>query len=347
VAFRFGLGHHLKTPTWAIVATVDEPTPLVLAFVAHCLSLRPAALYLFFDRPNPAAQAALQGIDKVHVTLCDDAFWLGARNARRPKLHVWRQRQNVERVFLTTDADWLVAIDCDEYLQGDLVQALSGLPDEVDFLRIPVAERVLPPDMEPKSIFDGIFRRPIFQFHQVSADLYGKDADFYKDGMTGHSVGKSAFRVGRDLAISIHGPLPSLPDRPDYKVTEAKAQSVELLHFDGMTELHYALKLLRRMAEPPTAGHPRHGAPRIAQFEKMAEIAARPAAVMRLVDRLKRLRPRQYRALRQTDYLREAPFDPSASLADLGLVVDVSRAAFDSELRTRDKDFIAQMGLSI
>lgn len=334
-------------PTWAVVATVDEPTPLVLAFVAHCLSMGPKAVHLFFDRPNPTAHAALLGIANVHVTDCDEVFWQASRSGKRPKLHVWRQRQNTERVFLTTDADWLVSIDCDEYLRGDLVSDLANQPDDVDFLRIPVAERVLPPDMVQSGIFDGIFRRPIFYFQEVGAELYGKDAVFYKDGMTGHSVGKSAFRVGRDLAISIHGPLPRLPDRPDYKVIEAKAQSVELLHFDGLTHLHYALKLLRRVAEPPTSGVPRHGAPRIAQFERMAKIAPKPDAVKGLVDRLKRLRPRQFRALRQTDYLDEKPFDPSTALTALGLTVDLSCAGFDAELRARDSDFIAKMGLSI
>jgi hypothetical protein len=153
--------------------------------------------------------------------------------------------------------------------------------------------------------------------------------------------------VGRDLAVSIHGPLPKLPDRPDYKVTEGKAKYVELLHFDGITPLHYALKLLRRVAEPPSPGAPRHGGPRIAQFEKMAKIAPKPDTVMAVVDRLKRLRPRQLRALRETDFLSEDAFDVTEALAALNLVVDLSCARFDQDLRARDQDFIAQMGLSI
>ncbi len=337
----------MTKPTWAIVATVDEPAPLIIAFVAHSLSLGPKALHLFLDRPNPEAEAALRGLPNLHLVVCTDAHWDIAPNGKRPRLHVWRQRVNTEHVFKTTDADWLVSIDCDEFLRGDLPRDLAAQPEGVDFLRIPVAERVLPPDLVQAMLFDGIFRRPIPLFSEVGAGLYGKDAVYYKDGMTGHSIGKSALRVGRDLAVSIHGPLPKLPDRPEYHVTEGKAEHVELLHFDGVTPLHYALKLLRRMAEPPSTSKPRHGAPRIAQFEKMAKIAPKPDTVMAVVDRLKRLKPRQLRALRETDFLNEQGFDATDALAAFGLTVDLSCARFDTELRARDRDFIAQMGLSI
>lgn len=337
----------MSTPTWAVVATVDEPAPLIIAFVAHALSLGPKALHLFLDRPNPEAEAALRGLPNLHMVVCDDAHWEISRNGKRPKLHVWRQRVNTEHVFKRIDADWLVSIDCDEFLRGDLGRDLALQPEAVDFLRIPVAERVLPPDLVQTGLFDGIFRHPMPHFAKFGAEVYGKDAAYYKDGMTGHSVGKSALRVGRDLAVSIHGPLPQLPDRPDYKVTEGRAKHVELLHFDGMTPLHYALKLLRRVAEPPSPGAPRHGAPRIAQFEKMAKIAPKPDTVMAVVDRLKRLRPRQLRALRDAELIDETAFDVADALAVLGLEADLSCARFDQELRARDKDFIAQMGLSI
>lgn len=337
----------MSRPTWAVVATVDEPAPLIIAFVAHTLSLGPKTLHLFLDRPNPEAEAALRGLPNLHLVVCDAAHWTISRNGKRPKLHVWRQRVNTEHVFKTTDADWLVSIDCDEFLRGDLGRDLAAQSEAVDFLRIPVAERVLPPDLVQTGLFDGIFRRPMPHFAKFGAEVYGKDAVYYKDGMTGHSVGKSALRVGRDLAVSIHGPLPMLPDRPDYKVTEGKAKHVELLHFDGMTPLHYALKLLRRVAEPPSPGTPRHGAPRIAQFQKMAQIAPKPDAVMTVVDRLKRLRPRQLRTLRDTDLVDETSFDVSEALTTLGVVADLSCARFDQELRARDEDFIIQMGLSI
>lgn len=337
----------MNTPTWAVVATVDEPAPLIIAFVAHTLSLGPMALYLFLDRPNPEAEAALLGLPNLHLMVCDAAHWALSRSGTRPRLHVWRQRQNTERVFKSTNADWLVSIDCDEYLRGDLVRDLAAQPEAVDFLRIPVAERVLPPDMIQKTLFDGIFRRPIPRFSELGAEIYGKDAAYYKNGMTGHSTGKSALRVGRDLAVSIHGPLPKLPDRPDYKVTEGKALNVELLHFDGITPLHYALKLLHRMAEPPSSGPLRHGAPRIAQFQKIAKIATKRDAVLAVVDRLKRLKPRQLRRLREIGCLTEAPFDVAKALDALGLKADLSCARFDQELRARDVDFIQQMGLAI
>lgn len=337
----------MNRPSWAVVATVDEPAPLIIAFVAHTLSLGPKALHLFLDRPNPEAEAALRGLPNLHLVVCDAGHWANLRDGKRPVLHVWRQRWNTEQVFKTTDADWLVSIDCDEFLRGDLVRDLAAQPEAIDFLRIPVVERVLPPDLVQTWLFEGIFRRPTPHFAKFGSEIYGKDARYYKDGLTGHSVGKSALRVGRNLAISIHGPLQTLPDRTDYKVRKGKTAHIELLHFDGITPLHFALKLLRRVAEPPSSSALRHGAPRIAQFQDLAKIAANTDQVMALVQRLKRLSPPQMRSLRAMGYVNDKPFDPQGAIAKLGLTADLSCARFDQELRARDKDFIAQMGLTI
>lgn len=326
---------------------MDEPAPLIIAFVAHTLSLGPKALYLFLDRPNPEAEAALRGMPNLHLMLCDAAHWAKVRNGKRPLLHVWRQRWNTEYVFKTTDAEWLVSIDCDEFLRGDLGRDLAAQPEAVDFLRIPVAERVLPPDLTQTDLFDGVFRRPIPRFDKVGALIYGSDAVYFKSGLTGHSTGKSALRVGRDLAVHIHGPLQTLPDRPDYKVTKGTAKYVDLLHFDGVTPLHFALKLLRRVAEPPSSSALRHGAPRMAQFQEIAKIATNPNEVLALVDRLKRLSHTQMRILHELGLLREEPFDMASAFASFGMKVDLSCARFDQLLRARDKDFIAQMGLAI
>lgn len=350
----------MNMPSWAVVATVDEPAPLIIAFAAHYLAMGASAVHLFLDRPNPAAQAALAAMARLHITVCDDAHWAALPRRKRPGLHVGRQTENAKLVFGQTRADWLFLCDCDEFLRDGaaLGRDLADQPRDVSFMRVPVAERVLRSTDAQAGIFDGMFRRPIALFEEVGPAIYGADADFYKKGMTGHAIGKSALRVGADLEISIHGPLSKLPEaqraaRPQYGPIGGAGLRSELLHFDGLTDLHYALKLLRRAAEPVFAGKPRHGAPRsaqiakMAQLAKMAQIAGDAAAVMALVARLKRLTPRQYKALLATDYLDSAGFDPSGAVAALGLKADFSCAAFDVELRARDADFIAKSGLAI
>jgi hypothetical protein len=331
----------MRTPTWDVVATVDEPAPLVLAFVAHTLSLGPRCVHLYLDRPNPAVQEALVGIDRLRVTLCTDQHWADSARKKRPPLHVGRQKENARQVYESTSADWMVSIDCDEFLTSgaDLVQDLAEQGDDMTFLRIPVRERVLLPDAVQKGIFDGIFRAPLPDYGVVGRQVYGDDAGFYRHGMTGHAVGKSAFRVGRGLQMCLHAPL----NAP----MGTYASRAKLRHFDGLTGLHYAMKLLRRVREPQFASPPRHGAPRMAQMGVMAEIARDPDMVHEMVQRVKRLTPAQLAALRALGAVEEAAFDPSAALSQLGLTADLSVAAFDAELRVRDAGLLEETGLGL
>ena len=48
--------------SWGVVAMVDEPAPLVAAFVGHHLGLGAAEVHVCLDRPNPAAQDLLAGV---------------------------------------------------------------------------------------------------------------------------------------------------------------------------------------------------------------------------------------------------------------------------------------------
>jgi hypothetical protein len=334
----------MNRPSWDVVATVDEPAALVIAFAAHYLHLGARKVHLFLDQPNPVAQTVLANMPRLQITVCDRAYW--RQYGKRPKLHVWRQRKNAARVFHAADADWLLSLDCDEYLRDGaaLERDLAAQGHAIDFMRIPVAERVMPPDLPQQGLFDGIFRRQLQLYRDIGADLYGADAGFYKRGLTGHTIGKSAFRVGRDLDMNIHGPTAQIPNRPDYSPTEGRALQSELLHFDGMTELHYALKLMRRAAEPPSIGTSRHGGARTAQIARMAELAGDVGGVMALAGRLKRLSAAQYTALSATDYLDQAGFDIAPALAALGLNTDLSCAQFDADLRLRDADLIAKTG---
>ena len=331
----------MHKPIWDVVATVDEPAPLVIAFVAHVLAQGPRCLHLYLDRPNPAAQAALAGLANLKITLCTDAHWRASARKKRPPLHVGRQKENARQVYESTPAEWMVSIDCDEFLTSgaDLAADLADQGDDVTFLRIPVCERVLPPDAVQQGIFDGVFRAPLPDYGAVGRMVYGDDAGFYRHGMTGHAVGKSAFRVGRGLQMCLHAPL----NAP----MGTYARRAKLRHFDGLTGLHYAMKLLRRVREPQFASPPRHGAPRMAQMAIMAEIVCDKAMVHEMVQRVKRLTFDQLAALRDLGAVEETGFDPSAALAQFGLTADLSVAAFDAELRAKDAELLAATGLGM
>lgn len=320
----------MGNPTWAVVATVDEPSALIISFAAHYLALGATEVHLFLDRPNPAAEAALAGLPRLHVTVCDAGFW--ARVGWRPVLHVGRQSHNANAVYAATQADFLLHCDCDEFVRGGaaLAAELVVLPVEAAYLRLQMAERVQMADAAEQGIFDGPFRLPVEMFDLVGEGIYGADARFLKDGLTGHRIGKAAVRTGLGVTMGLH--------KPDGKLPYADSAPGRLLHFDGLTRLHYSLKLWRRAVEPVTSGKPRHGRPRLAQIAAMREGQA-------LAERLKTLTPQQIEVLDGMGYLDWRGFDPRAALAQFGLAPDLSAAAFDAELRERDADFITACGL--
>ncbi len=328
-------------PVWDVVATVDEPTPLVLAFVAHTLGLGPRCLHLYLDRANPAVQGALAGTDRVKVTVCTDQHWKDSARKKRPPLHVGRQKENARQVYESTPAEWMVSIDCDEFLSSgpDLEADLADQGADVTFIRIPVRERVLPPNLVQETLFQGVFRQPVPNYQRNGPQIYGDYAGFYRLGMTGHAIGKSAFRTGRGLQMCLHAPL-----KAPMGVVGTRAF---LRHFDGITPLHYAMKLLRRSREPQFPGPPRHGPARMAQLGVMADIARDPAMVQEMVRAVKWLTADQAAALRALGVLDEAGFDPSAALAAAGLRADLSVGAFDAELRARDAGLLGETGLAI
>lgn len=327
----------MQEPTWAVVATVDEPAPLIISFAAHYLALGAAEVHLFLDRPNPEAEAALAGLPRLHLTVCDAAYW--AQLGRRPQMHVRRQRHNANSAYKSTGADFLLHCDCDEFVRDAAVMMadLTAMPLEARFLCLQMAERVQVAGQPEDQIFEGMFRWPIDAFYMVGDVIYGEDARYLKDGLTGHRVGKAMVRTGLDLTLGLHAP----EGWPAYALSTPGL----LLHFDGLTRLHYALKLLRRAHETVAHGHLRHGRPRLAQIGAMRNGSA--DAVWPLVERLKTLTPEQRHQLEDIGHLDPGGYDPRPALAQFGLTPDLSAAAFDAELRARDAAFIAACGLSV
>lgn len=333
------MGAGMREPKWAVVATVDEPAALIISFAAHYLALGASEVHLYLDRPNPVAEAALAGLPRLHVTVCDAQYW--ARVGWRPLLHVGRQSHNANRVYARTGADWLLHCDCDEFLRDGaaLRAALAAMPADAAWLRLQMAERVQAAGGGETGIFDGMFRLPVEMFDLIGEGVYGEAARFLKDGMTGHRAGKAVVRSGLALQIGLHAPVGQMP--------HLDGAAGQMLHFDGLTRLHYALKLLRRLGEPATAGKTRHGRPRLAQMGALRDMTGDAEAVRAWVDRLKTLTKKQIRQLGGMGHLDRQRFDPRPALAQFGLAPDLSTAAFDAELRVRDAGFIADCGIGI
>lgn len=330
--------------TWAVVATVDEPAALLAAFAAHHLDLGAAAVHLFLDAPNPEAEALLAGIPRLRVTLCDDEWWRTSRRGSRPQRHTARQKSNAAHVYRQGEVDWLLHCDADEFVWplADLAAELALAGDRFGYLNLRVAERAW--TGEEGDIFVGRFRTPLPDFAARGAAIYGPRVEYLKDGLSGHSTGKGIVKTGREYEMGVHHPVPGavpVPMRP--------ANAARLLHFDGLTPLHFALKLLKRATES-YGGPPRpHGAHRILQFTRMAAAARDAGAWRALAAEVQGLTAAQAEALEAADGLLEARPDIAGALARQvpGRAVDLSREAFDAALRQREAALIAATGLAL
>ena len=321
-------------PAWAVVSTMDEPAPLVAAFAAHFLSIGASEVHIFLDQPDPEAEALLAGLPRVYLTVCDAAYWKVNKPRKRPEMHFSRQCRNAQKVYETTKADWLLHCDADEYVQDGeaVVAALTAAPDVALYMRLLVAERVTLAEEPQSGIFDGIFRHGIKDFGKFGPKVYGLLCDFFRDGVTGHLAGKAFNRVGAGLQISLHSPRGRQPHRV--------IKDTRLMHFDGMTRLHFMLKLLRRAHEPEGDANTRHGASRITQFEAFRESVHDPEHRDALVTLLKQIDADQAALLEAKGVLERSHFDPRPALAQFGLKVDLSVAAFDAYLLQKHRGFL-------
>jgi hypothetical protein len=376
--------------SWEVHATVDEPVELLCAFVAHYRALGAARVHLALDRPTEETVESLRRIDGVRLTLCDAGHWRRLAQGRRPDNPVRRQILNAGAAYRETACDWFLFCDADEFVHAcrPIGEILGGLPRDAPLARLRVAERAFLSEPPPTTIFEGAFRlqaglvwpppRPAGAAklgrlaRRVLDRLTGGPraglAAVYGDGRTallndagllGHGAGKSFTRRGQALAIGIHHPLPEGRAGEDRGFLDEPAwrrhlEAAVLLHFDGLTVLHWQLKLLRKYAAHPAAGigaEPglgRRTEARKAQIRAVHAARGDAAALARLMDGLVVLSPAQAAALVRARLA--AAIDPGIAAAVARAygpaAPDLSPAAFDRRLRGQHAELIARMGFA-
>lgn len=339
---------------------VAEPPELLCAFAAHYLSLGAAEVHLFLDDPDQPGIDLLKGLPRVRVTLCTDRHWQ-ALAGQRPVNQVMRQVLNANRAYDRCRADWFLFCDADEFLitNAPVADLLRGVPDSVLQCRVPMAERVLCREKGQAHLFDGVFRVPLRQNPDALQAAYGDLAGMTTHGLTGHLAGKTFTRARRsDLRIRLHLSVPADPEE-EARLRKAGAlrpgpdlAGSRLVHFDGMTPLHWQLKMLRfHLENPPKAQTSGKGVfakrtpARSRQVTAVYEGAGDPAALRRL-RRLIELDPEARATLERAGGLLQAKCDPRESVRHYlkrDLPFDV--ATFDARLRARHGPLIAEYGL--
>lgn len=322
--------------SWGVVAMVDEPAPLVAAFVGHHLGLGAAEVHVCLDRPNPAAQDLLAGVPGAVLHADGADGWRYRDFGRRPENMNARQKYHASRILAETRLDWILHCDCDEYLQpsGDAIgDLLDRVPQKAAWVQVPVAERVEIRGQPLADIFGGAFRLPWEGFETEGGQVYDAlTRQLLQGGVCGHTMGKAFVRAGRGLFIGVHHGLthyPAARRSPDM----VKGGGMRLLHFDGLTELQFALKMLRYGLADRPDNPAAHSRARWTQIRAIAEDAAAEERLRALYRAAKTVSEKQAQALIARKLLRGwAPGIAKRAAGVLPRPPDLRAAAFDRAL---------------
>lgn len=351
-----------QVPGWSVCSTVAEPPELLCAFAAHYLKMGAQEVHLFLDDPNQPGIEMLEAIKGVRLTLCTDAYWQKVAG-KRPDGQVMRQLRNANRGYAQCPTEWFLFCDADEFFVSNkpVIELLQALPVSVLHCRTAMAERVFRSETPQAHLFDGVFRLPLKGRPRVLRAAYGDLVDLTTFGLTGHLLGKSFVRAGRsDLRIRIHFPVPA--DQAE----EARLRAQDaltpgpileggwLVHFDGMTSLHWMLKLLRfyldyapKRQAGDTRAFARRTAARARQLNAVYEAGTDPVALRRLRGLIE-LNTEARDHLARAGGMLDMAVDPrDAACGVTGQELRFDAQSFDARLRARHGAMIDQYGLAI
>lgn len=329
--------------SWGIVATVDEPPELIAAFCAWHLAQGASEIRLYFDRPNPEARAMIGHLPGVIITDCDADYWAASVKGQRYPRQTNRQMVNANHAYGLSEVTWLLHMDADEYLRSGaaLDAALLDVSPKADVVRLLVLERLRRSADPGAHLFEGIFRRFDREHDHRGEEIYGRYAKFLNMGMAGHRVGKSLARTGRGLDMQVH--IHANPDG-ERAVLAPRIPGL-LLHFDGMTRLHYLLKMIKRNAyKHYNQGVNPDGDPRGHQARFVLNNAAKPRALENFANGVQGVTDDQITQLTALDLLIDAPFDPRESISKMGVNLDLTPATFDARLLEREAEAVSEYG---
>ncbi len=347
-------------PTWMVQATVNEPLELLAAFAAHHLDLGADLVHLYLDHPHPQAHAAFKDHPRVRLTDCDASYWAQVVPRGRPPGLPGRQQANYRHVYDGMQQDWVLFCDADEYLapSDEVAALLARQPARMDYLRIAVAEKVLPPDLQPATVFEGTFRTGQPKGADYAPEIYGPDlAPMLERVVAAHDVGKSIVRRGVPCTLRTHMPLPMPPPAPGQidtgaKLTWAWMPGSYLAHFDALTPLYYLVKLLaRHLVNKAILDSGRRAGQRHPSREEQMAFAVAACAQQDPVgatEVLHRLTPRSMAALQRRGLLVDLNLAPDRTARRFfpELALDFTPEAFDRALRIKHAATLAAMDVA-
>ncbi|MEM8656317.1 MAG: glycosyltransferase family 2 protein [Pseudomonadota bacterium] len=321
---------------WGVVLTANEPLALVECNVRWHLETGAEAVFVFLDDPDDGAAGPLAAIPGCEVQLCDDAYWRTCRAQKgRPPSQMRRQTINANVAQKRCGLDWLFHIDADEFIWQDtpLREELATHADPMVEVNLPVLERVFPVGAQ-QTLFEGSFRATSDLGPEAAEAAFGDFARFMKRGQYSHGAGKSGVRVGGGLRLGVHNATRIGPQGRQRRAAKHISTTARLLHFDGLTPLHWVSKMLRYSKTPPEVQASILQPHRAGQVEWASARCASTSQTMDAHEAMFGLTPERSMRLARFDLLRSVPFNPGARIG--ALVPDLSAAAFDADLLRRN-----------
>lgn len=315
--------------------TVNEPSTLVICNVRWHLATGAQAVHVYLDDPEDPVADALRAVSGCHVTLCDDVYWAGHRGARgRPASQMRRQSINANVAKDVSGSDWLFHIDADEFIWQDnpLSDELAQVKSANTEVNLTVLERLFPQGGAKSTLFEGAFRVTADLTEGNQAAAYGPFAAMMKRGQYSHGAGKGGVRTSDRLRLGVHNAT-QLRDDTWRRAARHVARSARLLHFDGLTPLHWLAKVLRYRRNPAEVQNVILQAHRAAQMDWMSTRCASVKEAEAAHHALFALTPDRRARLSAFDLLCDVPFDPGAVLGTDA--PDLTPAAFDADLMAR------------
>ena len=229
----------------------------IAAFTAHYRAKGAVRIRVYFDgteAPDPVAV----GLSCDNLVICDEAFW--AARGGRPAIVEERQRVVYADAYARLTADWLLVVDIDEMIFGDVDPAavLGAVPAEREAVIFPTVEAVWRAGDDLTREYGAVLARK--SYNGPFPDLFGSLAypgrgSFFVRGLLAHHMGKHAVRRGLpDIMVCLHES--KRDDRP-LKAERARdpktGKTAWLLHHDAINLDAWRAKWDRRLATSDTA----------------------------------------------------------------------------------------------
>jgi hypothetical protein len=242
--------------SFEVVAMALAPWRHLAIFSEYYLRMGANRVRIFFD-------GMLENEDHSHdyeVIECNEQFWINL-GVRRPAIVEDRQRAIYGLAYLTATSDWILIVDIDEFVFGDvsLLDAFRIAGDNnYDCIRFSSAEAVFGEGDDISKEYGARFFRKSYNKYLAAIlphFLYPGLGHVFIRGLLGHAIGKQAVRSGiRNISLNIHHAHCEGKLFREFDISSSSpGRRLLLAHYDAISFDQWSEKWERRLSAQDTA----------------------------------------------------------------------------------------------